>query len=498
VNDDFETRFGLELARRLTPPPAPDRLYAHVRSLGRPETEARPFRRAGLPAPMARLRLLTAAAAVVTVVALVGVGLVWRGSGTPGPGGGGSPVAGATPSSTVPASGSPSASFSDVPPATATPTRKPPIVTTWSGPAPEIEMMGRVDTTFGWAVAADGLYVTDDGGASWDDRTPPTLVGKQLITSETRSDGAVTQVRFIDRSHGWIAYETNGARSASFQLYGTADGGRTWTTRAMPTGEAPWLEVEDAEHLLVWNQTSVQPAGSTDPNDAYSTSLIWASADSGTTWKKLDATVHRPGLSGTEPLPALAEVHVVSTTEAWAIALPATLLHTLDGGLTWSASDLPMPLGSGAVNPLQIDAPPARFGSAMVAGALIWPTGASATKYVTWTSSDGGTSWAIASTTALPGQRALPTQTRLQTGLLALQDIANAPKTIHLFSLETHAVVASMDASAACPVDGPSFVSLVDASDVWLTCSKQAGLYASTDGGQSWQPLMGEPGDQPL
>jgi photosystem II stability/assembly factor-like uncharacterized protein len=204
-----------------------------------------------------------------------------------------------------------------------------------------------VDSTHGWAIA-DGARVwrTTDGGASW--RLQTTGAG-------ARSAESGWQIRFFDRRHGWVldssadytaaVYSTAdggahwsrvsgadpgvaritpvspesawfivGAPSGENEvvLQHTTDLGRHVSTRAMGSPVRPWALATHGERLCAVGDG------------------ILLSSDAGATW--------RAASSGQSYV--IADIDPVSATDIWAVDRSGALLHSTDG-VRWAEQDFP-------------------------------------------------------------------------------------------------------------------------------------------------------------
>jgi photosystem II stability/assembly factor-like uncharacterized protein len=72
------------------------------------------------------------------------------------------------------------------------------------------------DTQHWMVLTMDGLFMTENGGATWDKRELPP----------NHSSGS--SISIIDPNFGWV-FEWTGVSSGSSRLYRTTDGGRHWT-----------------------------------------------------------------------------------------------------------------------------------------------------------------------------------------------------------------------------------------------------------------------------
>jgi photosystem II stability/assembly factor-like uncharacterized protein len=148
---------------------------------------------------------------------------------------------------------------------------------------------------YGWLVGWNGtIYSTHDHGNSWSLR--PGSVDIEL-----------TQVAFTDCSRGWAAGPSG--------LLSTSDGGESWTDITPPKVEPRSVAFVDR----------VQGLG---VDSAHNWRLI-RTEDGGATWQTL-TNVTQTGF---------AHVFFANPSHGWAVG--ETILHTADGGRTWSLQQLP-------------------------------------------------------------------------------------------------------------------------------------------------------------
>jgi photosystem II stability/assembly factor-like uncharacterized protein len=181
-----------------------------------------------------------------------------------------------------------------------------------------------MNATTGWIIGGrvnyvrNLLYITQDGGQTWTEQRidlPPDAVNANIMI------GAPV---FFSASLGAIAINLE----TRVQIYRTQDGGRTWTgAYSFPLQSAdhlalPLLAARDAIGLLAIG------AG------------VYATADSGATWKQLPANIN---------LGSALALGLNTQSDGWAVIAkgwcPAQftsrcnntqLLTTKDGGLTWA------------------------------------------------------------------------------------------------------------------------------------------------------------------
>ncbi len=185
---------------------------------------------------------------------------------------------------------------------------------TWSTPLTNSGMtfltgMSWGDATHGWAWNFNQLYYTVDAGATW---TQATLPANTSVSSAAMT-GALTGVV--------ASYYGNGAAT-------TQDGGVTWQTVSTSIGISNLVHTRGQ---TVWSLNA---------------SALARSKDGGRTWQ----------LAGPPPSSATyTGISFADDLHGWLVGANGVVLHTVDGGDTWSAqpvgADL-MPLSVAAVDPM--------------------------------------------------------------------------------------------------------------------------------------------------
>jgi photosystem II stability/assembly factor-like uncharacterized protein len=194
-----------------------------------------------------------------------------------------------------------------------------------------------------------GLFMTENGGASW----------TRVIVPESASTGAIDVT--INKTNPDIMLATTwdkirDEKSRIFgphaYLYRSTDGGRTWTKNhnpPLPQSETnPALQTPD--NLV--GRMGVDFSDS-DPNRAYLISStargnfngFFTSADAGATWTEVPQTPLTPG--GTLQLQSISggfawwfgRVYVDPVNPLHVFVAGVQLAESLDGGLTWSTSN---------------------------------------------------------------------------------------------------------------------------------------------------------------
>ena len=244
----------------------------------------------------------------------------------------------------------------------------------FAAPGSQVAGMGRIDEANGWAYvqiakAENGtrvpaLMMTSDGGLTWRDATPPGAPSQSLVA-------------FLDADHGWFLGEDTGP------LWRTVDGGRSWQQTALPAGRsgfgAAMSFVSASTGYLLLSADSSQSA---EPWTLFRTD------DGGASLQPVGtvALPDEPPMSG--PSPAIA----FSNRLDGLVAGWSAVLQTHDGGVTWTAANLPAGHGSAVTRYTGVDQLGV-FGTRAVV--VAWMTNAltnvtAATQYV---SDDAGRSW---------------------------------------------------------------------------------------------------------
>jgi photosystem II stability/assembly factor-like uncharacterized protein len=201
------------------------------------------------------------------------------------------------------------------------------------------------DRLTGWVAQANSILHTSDGGSTW---TKQWTVPDNVNGDFAHSTGTVSMV---SPDSGWALFEGNAAmfKTAKLVLH-TDDGGVNWSVAsAYPSGDQADLQVSEAPSYTTarfapLNATTALLAAS-PPTDY---PVLCRTTDDGKSWATLS-----DGMSGVSGLPkgAWGDLSFVSDSEGWAAVITQTpvqagsndtvanvsLLHTMDGGKTWTA-----------------------------------------------------------------------------------------------------------------------------------------------------------------
>jgi len=282
-----------------------------------------------------------------------------------------------------------------------------------------------LDTTHGWALTANQVLKTADGGTTWQDVTP----SKASLNSFSRGD-------FYNSQYAWIVNPPLNPNSNQVYIWYTSDGGQHWNDSMITTQYASGA---DYPHFLSISNGWLQLFGS--PGAGQLPTAIYHTTNGGQSWTQVQVqasgqySVVRPdGISFKDAengwIAGDGSAYPSATTLP-----PVDVTH--DGGVTWQTQNLPA-LPASSTGGLAISTPPVFFGNTGIMP--IERVSSSQATLVLYDSYDGGQSW---STTT--------------------------PLTI------------SISANEAAPALS---VYVVDAQHAWATVNNS--VYATTNGGQSW------------
>ncbi|MEU2426709.1 oxidoreductase [Streptomyces sp. NPDC007851] len=190
--------------------------------------------------------------------------------------------------------------------------------------------LAAVDRDTAWLAGTGGTVLrTTDGGADWRNVSPPGAGDLQF-----------RDVEAFDARHAVVLAIGEGEAS---RVYRTEDGGATWTESFRNTDQAAFydcLAFFDRRHGLAVS----------DPVDGRF--RILSTSDGGRSWRVLPGSGMPAALDGEAGFAASGQCLVTSgPRDAWLATgggAHARVLHSADRGLTWTATDTPVPAGDPA------------------------------------------------------------------------------------------------------------------------------------------------------
>lgn len=356
----------------------------------------------------------------------------------------------------------------------------------WTGPAVYVNNLGQLGPQFAWAISGDTLLTTHDEGATW-------AANHMAIPPLGGSSGYAPLPVFTDPDHVFYVLPIATSPTTSrLVFYRSADGGRSWTWTAIPGYHSDWLKLDmlDTEHGWLATQTTGSEMD------------LLATTDGGQTWNS----------GGQVPI-YLASFEFLTPQEGWVFGYegePSASLpffHTTDAGRTWTAGKLPLPSDlAGSIIEGRSDLGPTAEGGSLRYTLVDAPDPLAfntppASQVIVWTTSDGGATWSLTSSTSVSGSQPV---------LVGPAASLNSSK---------HFVVVKPDGSLSAPdsmpsqpaqafpttalafADGEAWVTMFDhgpitgQSAICTTkgCLGPLVLYGTSDGGRTWEPLLGTP-----
>jgi len=331
----------------------------------------------------------------------------------------------------------------------------------------QIRSIKLLDSDIGWAATEHSLFWTTDGGRSWGDVTPKTSRAEEIRS-----------VFFLDASRGW-ALLVRGDKStgnATFDLATTASAGKTWSVgparipdldpeRATLSGEGT-IDFVDSMHG--WMNLGLVSGA----NFRLGTLLV--TTDGGRTW---NWATKGPGVYG--------QIRFTTLKDGWIAGGPGNqeLLTTHDGSTTWQKVQLPSNANdlTRAIfeqTPIFVDENrgflPVTFSN----------LGNTSTRLALFATTDAGKTWKEDRSLPIADHafEVVPSTMAGPTWMIAPSD-----RGLSLRVFEPGGVPATLGVSFA-PTDSATLqLSFATKTRGWVLTSR--GLFATTDGGASWENI---------
>jgi hypothetical protein len=193
-----------------------------------------------------------------------------------------------------------------------------------SASAASVEDMKLVSPGSGWVLAGDRLFWTSDNGQTWNDITPGS------------DQQQVSKVFFLDAKTGWVILLGSDGEGASIMVASTRNGGKTWQNAQVALdsiaqgrrvgGVASVYFADIQQGWLILRLTS---------SSNFSLGAALHTVDGGLTWTALPTP------------PAAGNIVFVTSQNGWMVGGPAQdqLWSTRNGGVTWQSVTIPAPEG---------------------------------------------------------------------------------------------------------------------------------------------------------
>lgn len=333
--------------------------------------------------------------------------------------------------------------------------------------APSIIFIEMMDEVYGWGVTETELVSTNDGGVTWYNVTPPGLtdVGYSVFTN------------FLDATHAWVQIVDPNNYPNAGTLYRTSDGGITWTSFVTP------FSAGDMEFVDENNGWMMADLGVGAGSMAVS---VFQTNNGGETWSR--TYTNDPNLEGagdTLPLSGIKVMLVASNMNtAWiggvVYSSGSTYLYrTDDSGRTWSQVTMRLP---GDAQDGELTVEQIRFLSPTQGFLAIRKTSTSL-ETIFYTTQNGGETWE-------PAPASLPNSGKLE--IISSTEMVFYYDSQFYFTKDAAATfeLVSPDIAFGESLTDISFANTTTGWVITTSPTNQRTLYKTTDGGQTWFPII--------
>jgi photosystem II stability/assembly factor-like uncharacterized protein len=250
-----------------------------------------------------------------------------------------------------------------------------------SGVSSRLRGVSAVSAEVAWVSGANGTVLrTTNGGRSWQ---PRPVQGAEAL-----------DFRDIEASDDRTAIAMSAGPGDASRIYRTTDGGATWTLGYTASDPGMFLDA------MAFSDASRGWAFSDAVQGQF---VILTTTDGGATWVRVPADRLPPALPNEGAFAASGtNVAAVGRDHVWIGTTASRVIHSADGGRTWSVAQTPVPTGE-ATGIFSIAFRDARHG-VVVGGA--YTKESDAVENVA-TTADGGTTWQRAKANGLSGFRSV-------------------------------------------------------------------------------------------
>jgi photosystem II stability/assembly factor-like uncharacterized protein len=179
------------------------------------------------------------------------------------------------------------------------------------------------------------LLVTSDAGATW---------RVQRVATASRCPCRIDAPEFFDQQHGFIE---GSASDGTPLLFGSTDGGATWSVRTTPgeglrgvqlsfaDANAAWAIVQIAKKGPIYPSPTCTSGYAYSPSECYPSPQMYRTVDGGRTWALMQTDLFSP--TGEVNIVLFVDAHTGFAVRAIASTqnTQSVLLGTDDGGRTW-------------------------------------------------------------------------------------------------------------------------------------------------------------------
>ncbi len=213
-----------------------------------------------------------------------------------------------------------------------------------------------VSASVGWALTGGAVLRTVDGGRTWTNVTPMSLL-KTAHFVNLANNPRDREAAFLNASTAWVVQFPTSAANAyrgvatGAVVYRTTDAGRSWSASSIrTTNEGGYLDVLNSS--VGWLLTYGGAAAGSEGAD------LWSTADGGRTWQKAASADPVPHTASVGTLPFLGDKYGVlftSAADGWVgVSDPkvgqATVYWTNSAGQRWMAAHPPVPSAYASCN----------------------------------------------------------------------------------------------------------------------------------------------------